>query len=293
MNGRRKGYLSEQRRLLWYNWMALVFFLREPLMPSPFPGMDPFIEQQKWTSFHTRFITELCDVLVAKLSPRYEVDPEERIYLESLIAEPIRYQADVAVHEGDSNSADSPQPSSQIGAIEPAIYTLPMPEEQKEHFVVVRKPRGEVVTVIEVLSPTNKRKGSDGRREYLAKRGEQLRSSAHLVELDLLLGGARLPTLPNLKAATDYCALISRAGHRPRAEVFEWSIRHPLPSIPIPLLAADPDVLLDLQSSLTAVYSRAHYRTSLDYREPLELPIRDEDLPWVHERLEQRETTRK
>jgi hypothetical protein len=257
-------------------------------MPSPFPGMDPFIEQQKWTSFHTRFITELSDVLAAKLSPRYEVDPEERIYLESLADDAIRYQSDVAVHAGDSNVAVSPQSSSQIGAIEPALYTLPMPqEEHKEHFVVVRQPRGEVVTVIEVLSPTNKRKGSDGRHEYLAKRGDLLRSSAHLVEIDLLLGGARLPTLPNLKPTTDYCAVISRAGERPQAAVFEWSVRHQLPAIPIPLLPDDPDVFLELQSSLTAVYDRAHFQTSLDYREPLTLPIRAADVNWVNERIKQ------
>lgn len=261
-------------------------------MPSPFPGMDPFIEQQKWTSFHTRFIAELSDVLADKLSPRYEVDPEDRIYLETVVDEAIRYQADVSVHAGDSNAATLTQSTPLTGAIEPAIYTLPIPEEQKEHYVVIRQHGGAVVAVIEVLSPTNKRKGSDGRREYLTKRGDLLRSSAHLIEIDLLLAGARLPTVPNLKPETDYCALVSRAGNRPRAQVFEWTIRHSLPPIPIPLLAGDSDVMLDLQSSLAAVYARAHFQTAINYREPLALPIRDADVNWIDEQLKKRETAR-
>ena len=115
-------------------------------MPSPFPGMDPFIESQRWTSFHDRFIVSLGDALVPQVRPRYVVDVGERVYLE------------------------------------------------REIFLTLRdRASNEVVTVIEVLSPSNKRPGSDGRKEYLEKRNQVLMSTAHLIELDLLRGGERLP----------------------------------------------------------------------------------------------------
>lgn len=255
-------------------------------MPSPFPGMDPFIEAQKWTSFHTRFITELSDVLVAKLGPRYEADPEERIYVETVFDELVTYRADVALRQGTGGGDAIGVAGSR--AVETTTYTLPLPspQEQREPFVVIRHAKGgEIVAIVELLSPTNKRKGSDGWREYLKKRADVLRSPVHLVEIDLLLGGTRLPTQPQLKPATDYCAMVSRATERPRAEVYEWSIRQAIPAIHIPLAGGDPDVHIDLQQSFTTVFDRGGYRHSLRYREPLELPVREMDLTWLQAQI--------
>jgi hypothetical protein len=245
--------------------------------------MDPYIENQRWSGFHHMLIAELASTLVKMLRPRYEVDPEERIYVETAFGEPRVIRPDVAV----STSAPSRAGNSTAAAVldvEPNVYTLPMPMlvEERESYLVIRK-TGEqkVVTVIEVLSPANKRPGSDGRREYLKKRHEILRSDSHLVEIDLLLGGERLPTIRPLLRTTDYCAFVCRAGQRPEAEVFEWSIRSRLPRLPIPLVVDDPDAIVDLQPAMNAVYDRSGYDYALDYSVPLSVPLRPADEDWV------------
>src|SRR5688500_10610589 len=118
--------------------------------------------------------------------------------------------------------------------VQPVECRLPMPQERRETFLVIRERETmEIVTVIETLSPANKRASSDGREQYLAKREEILRSRTNLVEIDLLRGGKRLPAqgMPT----GDYYALVSRGHKRPRTDVYAWSIRQPLPEIPIPL----------------------------------------------------------
>jgi hypothetical protein len=142
----------------------------------------------------------------------------------------------------------------------------------------------EVVTVLETLSPRNKRHGSDGRREYLEKRREVLQSQTHLVELDLLRGGKRLPMKTRLPPAT-YYALVSRR-RQPRAELYAWTVRDPLPTIPIPLKTGDPDVLLDLQAAFGTVYDRARYHLSLDYTRSLHPRLKEFDREWFQQRLE-------
>jgi len=138
--------------------------------------------------------------------------------------------------------------------------------------------------VIEVLSLGNKRAGSDGQREYLTKRESILQSAAHLVELDLLRGGQRLPTIEPLPVA-DYFAFVCRAYDRPEAQVYAWTLRQSLPTIPIPLNRGDPDVLLDLQNGFTRVYDRAGYDYSLDYRQPVQPAFAAREAEWIAARL--------
>ena len=144
----------------------------------------------------------------------------------------------------------------------------------------------EVVTVIEVLSPGNKRPGSDGRREYLTKRETVLLSATHLLELDLLRGGERLPTIEALPRA-DFYAFVCRARQRPLAEVYPWTLRQPLPSLPVPLAQGDPEISLDLQAVFTTVYDRAGYDYALDYTQPVEPPLSEEEQAWCSEVLRQ------
>jgi hypothetical protein len=220
-------------------------------MPSPFPGMDPFLEDQAWKDFHHEVISVIRESLTQRVVPRYVVRVDERVYVEH-------------------------QPEERPGVIEPDV---------REAFLTVRlRETMDVATVIEVLSPTNKRAGSDGRKEYLKKREEVLLSSAHLVELDLLRGGARLPTNEPLPPG-DYYALICRRRRRPRAEVYAWPLRHPLPTIPVPLTGEDPDVALDLQEVFTTVYDRAAYQYSIDYAAVVEPPLPEADAAWARELL--------
>jgi len=160
-----------------------------------------------------------------------------------------------------------------------------MPERKREAFLTIRERESmAVVTIIEVLSPGNKRPSSDGRREYLSKRESVLQSAIHLVELDLLRGGECLPTIELLPPA-DYYVFVCRAERRPKAEVYGWLLRQRLPTIPIPLAEADPDVTLDLQSIVNTVYDRAGYDYSLDYHRHFEPPLSDADAIWVQQLL--------
>jgi Protein of unknown function (DUF4058) len=257
-------------------------------MPSPFPGMDPFIESRVWKDFHTRLVPELANALLPSVRPRYAVRVEERIYLEHSPANDLHsIQPDLAVLQGTDREARSRAgggAATTVG-IAPVLMTLPMPEQEREVFLTVRELQSmEVVTVIELLSPGNKRSGSDGQREYLAKREAVVRSAAHLVELDLLRGGERLPTVQPLPPA-DYYAFVRRKPFRPQVEVYPWSLRQRLPVIPVPLAGDDPDVLLDLQAVFDTVYDRAGYDYSLDYRHPVGPPLADEDIAWVQQLL--------
>jgi hypothetical protein len=248
--------------------------------------MDPFIESQVWEDFHTRFISGLSDALVPRVRPRYVVRIEERIYIEHETDElPKVIRPDVTVLGREESEALSEGGVATATAVDvtPVLLTLPMPERIRETFLTIRERETmEVVTTIEVLSPANKRPNSDGRREYLSKREAVLLSYTHLVELDLLRGGERLPTIEPLPPA-DYYAFVCRSQRRLKAEVSAWSLRQPLPPLPIPLSGDDPDVVLDLQAIFNTVYDRAGYDYSLDYRHPIEPPLSDADASWVQQ----------
>ena len=155
---------------------------------------------------------------------------------------------------------------------------LPMPIERQETYLVIRdRETMKVVTVIEVLSPSNKRRNGDGRREYLTKRVEILSSPTHLVELDLLRGGMRLPVVGSLPPG-DYYAIISRVKRRPRCEVYAWTLRDTLPSIPIPLKQGDDDAVVPLQEVFDTVYQRARYDLSVKYDATLDPPLNESEL---------------
>ena len=255
-------------------------------MPSPFPGMDPFIEGQVWEDFHVTLIQSIREALVPRVRPRYVVRIEERVYVEhdaDTLAEVVR--PDLTLLDREDDVAPSEGGAATAVAIKPVVLTVPMPERLKQAYLTVRElDTMEVTAVIEVLSPTNKRPGSDGHREYLGKRETLLKSQTHLVELDLLRGGRRLPTVEPLPPG-DYYAFICRGQRRPRAEVYAWSLRHRLPQLPIPLAGDDPDVTLDLQSVFTTVYDRAGYDYSLNYAHPVAPTLSDADAAWVREVL--------
>jgi len=255
-------------------------------MPSPFPGMDPFIENQEWSDFHPNLIVRIQESLVPKVSPRYLVRIERRVYVEhSSDGDREWVRPDVTVLDRDRTPGPGSGGTALATELEPIVLTLPMPETLRESYLIVRERETmEVVTVIEVLSPGNKRPGADGRREYLGKREEVLGSASHLVELDLLRGGDRLPTVQPLPEG-DYYAFVSRANRRPRVEVYAWPLRRALPTIPIPLSNGDPDVSLDLQKALNTVYDRAGYSYSLDYSHPLRPPLSDAEQTWFRQFL--------
>jgi len=259
-------------------------------MPSPFPGMDPYIEGQAWADFHARMIATISEMLVPSLRPRYAIRVEERIYLEHEMEGQSRHIRPDLLIARSADSGSQISASASVGtAIQPIEITLPMPEEVVERYLTIEDmTTHEVVTVIELLSPSNKRPGSDGREQYLEKRVNVLKSRTNLVEIDLLRGGARLPTDQVLPPA-EYYAIVCRGRRRPAATAYPMPIRRALPTIPIPLSAGDADVELDLQMALTTTYDRGGYDYSLEYAAPVEPPLSEADVAWARDILKSRE----
>src|SRR5271165_6036506 len=181
-------------------------------MPSPFPGMNPYFEQAAhWLDFHTEFLSAVRRLLAPQVAPKYIVQLEEHIYIHDLPPEPRQRlgTADLSV----AKSGGGGHAAWTVELIEaPAKVMLPEQTVEKVPYLEVRDRQGrELVTVIELLSPSNKRPGND-REAYLAKRRELLRSPAHLVEIDLLRGWPPMPQ--EGRPACDYSVLVSRAEKR-------------------------------------------------------------------------------
>jgi len=264
-------------------------------MPSPFPGMDPFIESQRWQSFHTQFVTALGQALVPRLRPKYVVDVEQYVYVMDTSGQsPDLLEPDVALASDDVHWTDDvPADGSTASAVlKPEVLTLPTPKRHRQHYLTIQtRDTQQVITVIELLSPWNKSK-SGGHKDYLSKRHNVLATMSHLVELDLLRGGVRLPTVEPLPAS-DYYAFVCRIQQRPKADVYSWTIRDPLPKVPIPLAEGDADAVVDLQSIFEQTYDRAGYDYALKYDRAVDPPFNDNDSDWVRELLGARDTQEK
>jgi hypothetical protein len=239
-------------------------------MPSPFPGVDPYLEsQQFWEDFHPSFLTYLRDALNDILPEPYVAQLGERFHLVELSEGRSRsVRPDVAVVEQAGQAARTARltvPARGTTTLQPITIPLPTVEtEVQEVWIEIRRRgRRAPVSVIELLSPTNKT--GDGFVEYKLKRISLIRQRIHLIEIDLLLSGRRLPMGKALPPG-DYYAFVSRAPRRPNSEVYVWTVRDPLPMIPIPLSKPDPDVMADLAGVFTTAYDRGRYARLIDYR---------------------------
>lgn len=132
----------------------------------------------------------------------------------------------------------------------------------------------QLVTAIEVLSPTNKR--GDGREEYLSKRRRILLSTAHLLEIDRQRVPMQQPLPPR-----PYFVFLSRTEKRPLTDIWPIGLNEPLPVVPIPLLSNDDDVPLDLQSVFITTYDLLGYDLAIDYSQPPEIPLQGEAAAWA------------
>ena len=239
-------------------------------MPSPFPGMDPYLEGSLWTTFHFGFGAEIVRGLAPRLRPRYLVLPVERFVTETSadVAITASIYPDVGVAKGTRESPASYVSSSTDAPLQLATV---IPEAVPHVSIEIRDTANrQLVTAIEILSPTNKR--GEGRIEYLSKRRRILLSTAHLLEIDLLRQGQRVPMQQPLPAA-EYFILLSRAENRPITGVWPVTLSQTLPAVPIPLLPGDADVLLDLQQTFTSVYDLLGYDLAIDYTQPPEMPL--------------------
>ena len=245
----------------------------------------------KWMSVHPALTVEIARQLSQHLPPRYVALPNERMVVTAAESDDVSITRGsilpdtsiVDLGSSEPDAAGSTGPFAAVAAPVLMVATV-MPESIPHVTVEIRdSANDELVTAIEVLSPTNK--GSDGRDEYLAKRRRVLLSTAHLVEIDLLRNGTRAPTRPALPSFP-YFVLVGRAERRPLTEVYRIRLADPLPTVPIPLLAGDADVPLGLQQAFTSVYDTFHYARMIDYRLPPAVPLRPARLAtWAEQHL--------
>lgn len=247
-------------------------------MPSPFPGMDPYLEHDSvWHDFHQRIMPAVAARLAEQVRPAYIVKIDDHIYIHEWGDESARPvgRSDISlVHREPTPSVSAPAALAEA----PARVRFPQLDVERVSFVEVRdRENMQLITVIELLSPSNKRPGAD-REAYLSKRGALLESPVHFVELDLLRGGPRLP-LVHLPAC-DYYAIVSRSEERPEAAMWPIMLRDRLPVVPVPLREPDRTARLDLQAALDRVYDEAGYADYIYEHKPQPPLIRD-DADWA------------
>ena len=260
-------------------------------MAMIFPGMDPFLEDPTlWPGVHSRLVVYIADALQPMIRPRYFAAVEERVYVEgpepdlipdvSLRSERrIRTEGNVAVLE------------EEVEAPEVLMVANAGLEVHEPYIAILDRHSGEsVVTIIEVLSPTNKYAGV-GRTNYINKQLQVRESAAHLVEIDLLRAGPHVVAIPEhlVRGSGDYDYIVSvnRAkGSRLEFEIYRRFVRQRLPRIRIPLAGDDPDVLLDLRAVLAQTYEAGSYRDRIRYHEPCRPPLPPEDQAWANELIQ-------
>lgn len=253
-------------------------------MASPFPGMDPYLEERSlWPDMHQRMITYIAEVLQPQIRPKYIARIGERILL-----------ADV----GHSYVPDAflvhrlrePAPTLSPAADEPHMVAYFDEKRHVPYIEIIYRETGDVVTLIEVLSPANK--VGDGRDQYLQKQSELLETAANLVEIDLLGYGKETVLARNViitePADWRYLINISRGQRRRELEVYAVSLRQRLPRCRIPLRPPDPDAVLDLPAVFSRCYDVGGYDLLIDYSRQPAVPLRDEEAAWLANLLQER-----
>ena len=265
-------------------------------MPSPFPGMDPYIEDKRWWKvFHTAFIVGLMERLNRSLPDQYVASSKQRLYIEqhrrairpdvSVIALP---RSDVrGTGLAVAEAVDAETDTDEVWEVE---YLLPNVIERFVEILVAGD-ESRVIAVIELLSPANKSAISSGREAYLAKQDEVLSSDTHLAEIDLLREG--LPTVAALPdkllhhGRCDHlvCLTPGRSSDRRIQTVWPIQLRKKLPRVRIPLGPGEPHVPLDLQAVFDEVYEKAAFAKRIDYQVPPAVPSTRADADWIEEVL--------
>ncbi|MEH2307488.1 DUF4058 family protein [Nostoc sp.] len=257
-------------------------------MPSPFPGMNPYLENPEfWAEVHSRLIIVIADVIAPQLRPKYRVAVEKRVYQMTDENSILVGIPDVVVGRSLTNTEKEPSNIAIAAPLtKPITVNLPILEEVREGYLEVREvATGEVVTVIEILSPKNKRTG-EGRKAYESKRQQVLSSLTHLIEIDLLRGGEPMPILGN-QIKSDYRILVSRSEYRPKAELYPFGLQEQIPTFLLPLRQGDTEPLLDLQALIDGVYDRAGFDLVIDYSGEPVPPLGEVYSVWVSELLKE------
>ena len=223
-------------------------------MASPFPGMDPYLEDEKrWPAFQPVVVQALYQMLLPGLMDRYRARVGERIYCS-----------------------------------EQALFTSIIREEHKEAFIEVRqRSDGRLITLVEVVSPANKIT-AEGRKLYLERRDEVKKMNANVVEIDLVLQGQTLIDYAKDAAPTwDYAVVVTRWTHPDRYEIYSATLPKRLPRFRVPLASDDRDTVLDLQSAVARAYDQGDFGKHIDYTRDPATRLSDDNRKWLGERLKE------
>ena len=223
-------------------------------MPSPFPGMDPYLEDERlWPAFQHQLVNCLYQILLPGLVDRYKARVSPRVYV-----------------------------------TEQALFTSVIREEHHEDYIEIRqRSDGRLVTLVDLVSPANKVTAA-GRSAYLDKRREGRNASANLVEVDLVLQGQ--PTLEYSRDGLpdwDYAVTVTRSTQPERYEIYTATLQKRLPRFRLPLAPDDRDTVLDLHAAFTRCYDQGNFADKIDYERDPSPPLNDEDRTWVHDLLKQ------
>ena len=217
-------------------------------MPSPFPGMDPYLEEESlWPTFQHQLVLCLYQVLLPGLVDRYRARICQRTY-----------------------------------NTEQVLFTSVVREARSEDYLEIRQRLdGRLVTLVDVVSPENKLT-SQGRAAYLAKREECKKSGANLIELDLVLRGQ--PTLIYSRdglAECDYAVTVTRSTQPERYEIYKSTLQKRLPRFKMPLASDDRETVLDLQSTFSRCYDQGGFANKIDYKNSPAVPLTADDTKWL------------
>ena len=241
--------------------------------------MDPYLERPyRWLSMHPQLVSALPDLIAPLLPERYVISVEERVYL-MVPGAPARMRVPDAMilDQGGTRGA-----AGGVATLPEAVdITIPLDDPVRELFIEIRDlmSQDEVVTVIEVLSPTNKL-DPGGRDEYVMKRGMILSTQTSLVEIDLLRSGTRMSMFGAPKDY-DYGITISRAWMRPRGTLLPFTIRDPIPPFPVPLREGEMEPMVDIAPALAKIYASNSLDRRIDYGQEPEPPLAPHDAAWV------------
>ncbi len=270
-------------------------------MPSPFPGMDPYLESPDWfPGLHANLIVFMKGMLQRSLPQSYYADSSQRVWVEY---SQRHVEPDVEI----AQSARRPRKRGRAGALAladpdaagPVVVTVETIEHGpfKESFLEIRRRWGkevQIVTSIEGLSPANKKNGSPGREKFLEKQREFLASETHLVEIDLLRGGAHALAVPRELVTAragkyEYAVSIHRYNRPTEFFVYPITLRQRLPEIAIPLAPGDLDVTLDLQDVFNQSYDCGPYHREIEYgKGPIVPRLKPDQAEWAAKLLKSR-----
>ena len=256
-------------------------------MKSPFPGMDPYLEQH-WRDVHSDLVALTRTALNGDLPDDLVARMEERVVIDAIHYErPRVIFPDVRVYEDPGFAGGGVATLARQEVAEPIVLEFDTEQHTESYVNILDASGGELITVIEFISPQHKLPG-DSCEQYRIKRETLREAHVNIVEIDLVRQGAwwelLRPTVAPGRIQTAYRVIIWREKPSGRVELYPIALRNRLPIIPIPLRATDAPITLDLQSLIEQVYRNGRYNRT-DYRKLCDPPLDDEDTAWVNERL--------